>query len=120
MSQSDTALAAKYDSLYVLPLRLRAPGLSLHEELTFHQPYRELHCLRHQWYAAIPRLRHRLHLIAAYTSVLIFYEYALTIEDERILVWQQNWTATTVLFLLNRFVMMFMAISQLLPYTYHT
>lgn len=53
-------------------------------------------------------------------SALVLYEYVLTIEDERALVWQPKWTTTTVLFVLNRVLMLFAAISQLTPYSYRT
>lgn len=50
----------------------------------------------------------------------MIYEYILTIDDERVLVWQRKWTWTTALFMLNRLVMVLTGISQMVPYTSYT
>ena len=52
--------------------------------------------------------------------VLMIYEYMLTIDDERVLVWQQKWTGTTALLVLNRLVMIMTAIWLLIPDTSYT
>lgn len=48
---------------------------------------------------------------------LAAYEYILTLRDEQMLIWHRKWTASTWLFLANRYLMMFQVIQSLTPYT---
>ena len=48
---------------------------------------------------------------------LAIYEYALTIEDERILVWSGRWTGSKILFLVNRLILLAIPFMTLTMYT---
>lgn len=55
------------------------------------------------------------HSISYILLALVFYEYLLTLEDERVLVWQRKWTGLTVLFVFNRTLVLFLAVEQVAP-----
>ena len=48
---------------------------------------------------------------------MVAYEYLFTLKDEHTVVLRKKWTATTWIFLINRYVMVFGAITELLPST---
>ena len=50
-------------------------------------------------------------------SALVAYEHLLTVEDEYTLVLSRKWTATTWIFLVNRYVLIFGAIMDNLSST---
>lgn len=58
----------------------------------------------------------KISLLILYTA-LVFYEYVLTSRDEARLVWQRKWTASTLLFLVNRYSMIINTVNVVVPYT---
>ena len=49
----------------------------------------------------------------------MFYDYLITLEDERALIWRRKWSGSTLLFLINRYVMLFTIMVYLIPETAH-
>lgn len=48
--------------------------------------------------------------------VLVAFEYILTVEGEILLIWRRKWTLSTLLFLLNRYLTIFVALNPVVPY----
>ena len=49
-----------------------------------------------------------------YNTAIMLYEYFITLENEVSLGWQRRVTATSIMFLLNRYVMLSMIISEII------
>lgn len=73
-----------------------------------------LHALRQVSHLHVLR---SCHLSTLQSVALAFYEYVLTWRDEQALVWQRKWTASTWLFMVNRYLLLFIAIRNIIPYT---
>lgn len=50
-------------------------------------------------------------------TALVVYEYLLTFQDEVRMIWRRKWTAATVLFMMNRYLLIASIILQALPST---
>ena len=48
---------------------------------------------------------------------LVAYEYTLTLGDEWAIIWRRKWNGSTILFFLNRYLLLFVTIAQVSPYT---
>ena len=46
-------------------------------------------------------------------SVILFYDYLITFGDEVQLFWRRKWTGATVLFILNRYIVLLVHIISL-------
>ena len=50
-------------------------------------------------------------------AVIAFYEYIITFDQELNLVWRRKWTISTILFVIMRYLMLFIALWQGTPPT---
>ena len=54
-------------------------------------------------------------VLTLWEQVLVLYEYLITVDRELQAVWQRRWTATSLLLLSTRWVMVVNAIVELFP-----
>ncbi len=52
-----------------------------------------------------------------HTAALAAYEYLITINQEVTMVWRRTWTATTWMFIANRYLMVGLVMYTVFPYT---
>ena len=52
-------------------------------------------------------------------QALVFYEYVITLQDEIDMIWRRRWNAATVLFVVNRYLMLlYNAVGLVIPTTF--
>ena len=56
--------------------------------------------------------------IAIFPTALVFYEYVITLQEEVETIWRRRWNAATVLFMVNRYLMVvYNAVGIVIPTT---
>ena len=76
--------------------------------------YIQLHALCFDGYVPSPSSFVYTQLISVALTV---YEYFITLEDEFALIWQRRWSGSTLLFAATRYLLLFITLIDILPYS---